>query len=160
MYSDEIRRLCLKYHQIGDSYATIAKKLDISRSAAQNLISYKLKKLRKKSGPKPIIGKAASLMLRRFIANENTKGVKVTTRSILRGTNADISKRTLNNWLSKNDFTYKKGVQNVELTTKHRKLRVQLISSWIHDNIPWEKAVFTDEKRFTVDGPDNWLLIF
>ena len=112
MYSEDIISLCIKYHKFGNSYSTIANKLSISRYAAQNLISYKIKKLRKKSGPKPRIGKVASLVLRRYIANENDKGVKVTTTSILNGINVDVSKRTLSNWLCKNDFNYKKGVQN------------------------------------------------
>ena len=63
----------------------------------------------------------ASLVLRRYIANENDKGVKVTTTSILNGTNVGVSKRTLNNWLRKNDFNYRKGVQKLELTAKHKK---------------------------------------
>jgi len=119
MYSENIRSLCIKYHKLGNSYSTIANKLGISRSEAQNLISYKIKKLRKKSGPKPKISKVASLVLRRYIENENDKGVKVTTTSILNGTDADVSKRTLNNWLRKNNFNYKKGVQTLELTAKH-----------------------------------------
>ena len=68
----------------------------------------------------------------------------------------DVSQRTLTNWLSKHEFNYKKGAQNMQLSAAHWKIRMEVISTWIHKNIPWEKAVFTDEKRFTLDEPDNW----
>ena len=67
---------------IGGSCAKIASNLGIPRSAVQNLISYELKKSTWKSGPKAIIDKRKSLMLKIFISDSNYKGVKVTTTSI------------------------------------------------------------------------------
>jgi len=49
--------LAKSYRKLGDSYATIASKLGILRPAVQNLISYELKKSKKKSGPKALIDK-------------------------------------------------------------------------------------------------------
>ena len=61
----------------------------------------------------------------------------------------------MNNWLQKNDYTYKKGAQQLQLSPIHKKLKVKLILLWIQKNIPWESTVFTDEKRFSLDGLDN-----
>ena len=83
--------------------ATIASKLGISWCAVQNLISYELKKSRRKSDPKALIDKRKSLILKRLISDSNHKGVKVTT-SILVSTDVDFSQRTLTNWLSKHEF--------------------------------------------------------
>ena len=74
MHFEKIRTLAQKYYHLGDSYASIA-------------ICYKLKKLKKKSGPKQVIDKAKSLMLKRYIWKENENGSKVTTSAILGDTN-------------------------------------------------------------------------
>jgi len=31
-----------------------------------------------------------------------------------------------------------------------------VINDWIIENHAWEKTVFSDEKRFSLDGPDYW----
>ena len=69
----------------------------------------------------------------------------------------DCSRRTANNWLAKNEYEYqKREKKKLPLTPGYKALRVKLTSSWIHISIPWESTVFTDEKRFTLDGPDNY----
>ena len=92
---------------------------------------------------------------KRFIAKENERGMKMTANGMITAMDLHVSRRTENNWLAKNKYKYQKEVQKLQLTPTHKTVRVKLISSWIHKSIPWESAVFTDEKRFTLDGTDN-----
>ena len=82
----------------------------MTRSAIQNIGDYKLMETRKKGGPKLLINKQKSIILKRFIINENSKSFKVTSNTILNGTQLGVSRRTLNNWLQKHEYKYKKGV--------------------------------------------------
>jgi len=156
MHSEEKRLLLINLRNSGESYGSIARKLNISRAAVQNIVNYKLKKSKKKRGPKPLIGNRQSMNIKRFIAKQNERGIKVTASGMISAMELCVSRKTANNWLAKNQYKYQKGVQKLQLTPTHKALRVKLISSWIHKNIPWESVVFTDEKRFTLDGPDNW----
>ena len=58
------------------------KKLNISRKAVQSIIGYKIKKMKKKREPKPIVDKDQSLILQIFISQKNEKWVKVTAKAI------------------------------------------------------------------------------
>jgi len=42
------------------------------------------------------------------------------------------------------------------LSKKHKEFRLKLITWWITENHHWENTVFSDKKRFSLDGPDDW----
>ena len=74
-------------------------------------------------------------MLQRFISKKNEKGVKVTEKAIFIATKLDFSRKSLNNWLAKNEYEYKNRVHILLLTPSHKKIRVIMIPSYIHTNI-------------------------
>lgn len=51
---------------------------------------------------------------------------------------------------------YKKAIKKVSLTKWDKSQRLETVRSWFCDNHPWEQTIFTDEKRFSLDGPDDW----
>ena len=42
------------------------------------------------------------------------------------------------------------------MNAEHEKKRVEYAEKIIKDNHPFNRTVFTDEKKFNLDGPDNW----
>ena len=156
MYSEEIRKIVNYQRNLGYSYSEIASNLNIPRPSIITIINYKRKAHKKKIGRKSIINKYESLNIRRFIENENNNGKKVTCNTIIAATEILVSRRTLNNFLIKEDYKYMKGVQKIVLSKHHMDERLSIISKWIHENINWDATIFSDEKRFSLDGPDNW----
>lgn len=156
MYSKELRNIVMYKHSLGESYRQISVDLNMKINAVKTIITYKLKVHKQKRGPKMKIKKADALNIRRTISKEADKHHKITCNKVLQLTNIDVSRRTLNNWMLMNDMRYRKAAQKIMLSNKHKLERIRLVSQWIGQNIDWNTAIFMDEKRFSLDGPDNW----
>lgn len=155
MYSDDLRQVVLYRRSQGESIRKIAQYLNIKKSTVDTILNYKRKTNKFKTGPKPLIGKAVSLMLKRHISNCNSNGVKVNCNKLKRDCNLGHNRRTLNNWMLKEDYKYFKQVQKISLTNDHKQKRMEIVSSWIIEKIDFKNCAFTDEKQFTLDGPNN-----
>ena len=53
------------------------------------------------------------------------------------------------------EFIYQLYTHNIQLTKNDKMKRVSLCKSWLDQNIQWKNSVFTDEKAFSLNGPDN-----
>lgn len=138
------------------SYAEIGSILKISRQAARNLCCYQLKKMPMKRGPKRKIDSQAKLRLKREIASIKSQGQKVNSPKLVRNCELSVSNRTCQRYMTSLGYNYRKISKQLVLTKVHKAKRLDFISQWISDNHNWENTIFSDEKRFSLDGPDDW----
>jgi len=150
MKSNDVRLIARRLHEEGKSYGAIAEILGITRYSARHLAIYKLRVKKKKTGPKNKINKSINLSMKREIARLNDNHEKINSPKLLRNLGLDVSERTVRRQLLKMDYKYGKASNQIILSKKHKQQRMDVIS-------PWENTVFSDEKRFFLDGPDNWM---
>lgn len=156
MYPDAIKKIVHQMRLKGKSYGYISQEINIPKSSLYFMENGRKSGIKKKCGPKPIINKAIALRIKRHIQSKNECGNKVNCNIIKRNLNLDVSRRTINKWLLNNEYKYRKTAQGIVLTPDHKSRRIEAISKWLQIGINWKNAVFSDEKMFSLDGPDNW----
>ena len=155
MKSKDIRIIARRLQEEGKSYKEIAEILFITRFSARNLITYKLKVIKKKIGLKHKVTKKTSMSIKREISSLGENEERINATKLVRNLSLNVSERTVRRHLLKLDYKYVKATNQIILSKKQKESIVNIITAWLSNNHPWEKTVFSDEKRFSLDGPNN-----
>jgi len=156
MHEMVVKKLAVQWKSEGQSYAEIASRLRISRYAARNLCVYRCKTKKIKSGPKSKMCNSSKLRLKRKISHLEAIGEKVNAPKLIQECNLNASISTVQRYLRSTGLKYKRISSRIFLTATHKQKRIEMIKSWVTSNHNWRITIFMDEKRFSLDGPDDW----
>lgn len=136
----------------GYSNRDIAKKIKRSHSLVDNYIKLGDKYgLKKKRGRKSMVGAVLKKKIIHFASKKLLSSTKIKGELLLKQ-----SARTIRRILShSSSLVYKKFKSKPPLTENNKKVRLEFAKESIKNRQDWFKIIWSDEKKFNLDGPDG-----
>ena len=152
MLSENTKQLIISSYADVKSYRRVAQIFGISKSTVMSVI--KKKKSRRMGRPKKFKPRDVR-RLKRHIISETRAGRRLTSRSIQRSLGVDCDRRTIQRVLKSNNILYEFHQKKLPLSDVDKTRRLNFARLHIINGTDFSKWIFSDEKRFNLDGPDN-----
>ena len=155
MKDKAIIELVQKKRSEGMSLQKIADQLYLSKSTVQYMVKNDYNRPKKRRGPKKRLTERISSRIKRAARKIRNNCGLVTAKKVRDEAAPEFSIRRIQMELKKLGFRYQIIEKYLPLTPQHKQKRVTLAKKWLEEGYEWKNTIFTDEKRFSKDGPDN-----
>jgi transposase len=154
------KKLCLKEIEKIDflrkknlTIRQIAEKINRSKTVVGNYLkSPSTYGTTKRSGRKKKVSERLKRSIIRLASNKT-----ISCSQIASDLNAKVSRWTINSVLKECEFLkYQKKKSSPPLANKHKENRLKWARKYMTWNQEWHNIVWSDEKRFNLDGPDGY----
>jgi len=153
---DNVRLLILQKYQEKTPVLKISKMFNCSRNTVYSIIRGKqIKKCGRKS---VIYDKKFIAQVKASVKKIKKYKKRVTSSKIYKNLPDPPSLSTVKKCLNVNkDFLLRSIKRKIKLSDQQKINRINIIKSWFKESLDFKTIVFTDEVRFSLDGPDNCL---
>lgn len=133
----------------------VAAKLRRSLTTVAKVLHGISQKRCKKPPVKKMICEKMGRRIKKFASGKIIKGQMVTSSIIKKEFSLTCSLKTIQRFMKSGGYTYEVMKQIMKLSPTHKTNRVAFASSYLSKDEDFEKWIFSDEKKFNGDGPDN-----
>ena len=157
MYSEDLRNKVYQARQRGTSWNNISSNFGIPKTSCRNLVKAMNVSCHPPKPPNQKVKGNIKKRLEMAIRNIQESNSRVTSTNILKKSKVKVSSRTVQRFLKSQAYKYINSKKEIHFTNQDKASRVEICKKWLIEGAPSKKIVFTDEKRLSLDGPDNQL---
>ena len=155
MYSLDLKKKVIKARSKGWSWKRISDVFDMPMTSCRRIVARKDVPHPPSHKPNLKVKGNVKKRLHLAISDLEKENSRITSSSILAKAHVNVSNRTVERFMNKVGYKFLNSKKEIVLTATLKVARVEICKKWLMEGTASQNIIFTDETRFSLDGPDH-----